>query len=121
MSVKFEVNGREVEVEVEPRMTLADCLRLVLPMSEFLPHLEILPPAQMRLWAELSEIPRDFVLYGGTALALHLGHRDSADFDFFGSRTFDVRALETGIRFLAGARIVQRAANTLTAVVERTS
>lgn len=88
-------------------------------MSEFLPHVEILPPAQMRLWPELSEIPRDFVLYGGTALALHLGHRNSADFDFFGSRTFDVHALETGIRFLAGARIVQRDANTLTAVVER--
>ena len=27
MSVKFEVNGRAVEVEVEPRLTLADCLR----------------------------------------------------------------------------------------------
>src|SRR5947209_19839089 len=27
MSVKFEVNGKSVEVEVEPRMTLADCLR----------------------------------------------------------------------------------------------
>ena len=88
-------------------------------MSEFLPHLEILPPAQKHLWAELSEIPKEFVLYGGTALALHLGHRNSADFDFFGSRTFEVQALETGIRFLAGARIVQRAANTLTAVVER--
>lgn len=88
-------------------------------MSEFLPHLEILPPAQKHLWAELSEIPKEFVLYGGTALALHLGHRNSADFDFFGSRTFEVQALETGIRFLAGARIVQRGANTLTAVVER--
>jgi Nucleotidyl transferase AbiEii toxin, Type IV TA system len=90
-----------------------------LPMSEFLPHLEILPPAQKALWAELSEIPKEFVLYGGTALALHLGHRDSADFDFFGGRAFDVQALERKIRFLAGARIVQREANTLTAVVER--
>src|SRR6059036_1056269 len=27
MPVRFEVNGREVEVEVEPRLTLADCLR----------------------------------------------------------------------------------------------
>ena len=27
MSVKFEVNGKAVEVEVEPRLTLADCLR----------------------------------------------------------------------------------------------
>jgi carbon-monoxide dehydrogenase small subunit len=27
MSVRFEVNGKPVEVTVEPRMTLADCLR----------------------------------------------------------------------------------------------
>ena len=27
MSTKFEVNGKPVEVEVEPRLTLADCLR----------------------------------------------------------------------------------------------
>src|SRR3989440_3086797 len=27
MPVRFEVNGSEVEVEVEPRLTLADCLR----------------------------------------------------------------------------------------------
>ena len=27
MSVRFEVNGKSVEVEVEPRLTLADCLR----------------------------------------------------------------------------------------------
>ena len=27
MSVKFEVNGKAVEIEVEPRLTLADCLR----------------------------------------------------------------------------------------------
>ena len=27
MSVKFDVNGKQVEVTVEPRLTLADCLR----------------------------------------------------------------------------------------------
>lgn len=27
MPIKFEVNGKPVEVEVEPRLTLADCLR----------------------------------------------------------------------------------------------
>src|SRR5881398_2631560 len=27
MTVRFEVNGKNVEVEVEPRLTLADCLR----------------------------------------------------------------------------------------------
>jgi carbon-monoxide dehydrogenase small subunit len=33
MPVQFEVNGRTVEVEVEPRMTLADCLRHVLRLT----------------------------------------------------------------------------------------
>src|SRR3981189_1513772 len=33
MSVQFEVNGNEVEVEVEPRMTLADCLRHMLRLT----------------------------------------------------------------------------------------
>src|SRR5882672_5252449 len=27
MPIRFEVNGKQVEVEVEPRLTLADCLR----------------------------------------------------------------------------------------------
>src|ERR1043166_2412504 len=33
MSVKFEVNGKAVEVEVEPRLTLADCLRDALRLT----------------------------------------------------------------------------------------
>jgi len=88
-------------------------------MTELFPRLEILAPSQRRIWPELCAIPKDFVLYGGTALALHLGHRESADFDFFGGRKFDVRALETGIPFLAGAKIIQRAEDTLTAIVQR--
>lgn len=88
-------------------------------MHELLPHLEVLPSAQRKLWAELSAVPGEFVLYGGTALALHLGHRESMDFDFFGSRPLDLSALETGIPFLAGARIVQREKNTLSAIVDR--
>ena len=35
------------------------------------------------LWPDLAEVPHSFVLYGGTALALRLGHRISEDFDFF--------------------------------------
>src|SRR6201990_118161 len=33
MAVRFRVNGREVEVEVEPRLTLADCLRHELKLT----------------------------------------------------------------------------------------
>ena len=33
MTTRFEVNGKPVEVTVEPRMTLADCLRHVLRLT----------------------------------------------------------------------------------------
>ena len=42
----------------------------------FQAHLEILPEAQRRLWRELRPtVQLGFVLYGGTAIALRLGHR----------------------------------------------
>jgi hypothetical protein len=85
----------------------------------FVPRLEILPPAQLKLWKELSETPKEFVLYGGTALALHLGHRHSVDFDFFGNRTLDVAKIEQEIPFLQGANVIQREKNTLSAIVDR--
>jgi hypothetical protein len=88
-------------------------------MREFSPRLDVLPEAQRRLWAELSDLSPEFTLYGGTALALHLGHRTSVDFDFFGNRVIDVMALEGGISFLSGARIIQREENTLSAIVDR--
>jgi hypothetical protein len=88
-------------------------------MQVFSPRLDVLPEAQRRLWAELTAVPGEFTLYGGTALALHLGHRKSADFDFFGKRAIDVAALEGGISFLEGAAVIQRDKNTLSAIVER--
>jgi hypothetical protein len=88
-------------------------------MQEFSPRLEVLPASQRRLWTELSSVPHEFVLYGGTALALHLGHRSSVDFDFFGSRALAQPALETGISFLAGAKVIQRDTNTLSVIVDR--
>ncbi|WP_428539930.1 nucleotidyl transferase AbiEii/AbiGii toxin family protein [Rhodopila sp.] len=87
--------------------------------GSFSPRLEVLPPAQRRFWPELAAVPIEFVLYGGTAIALQLGHRQSVDFDFFGSQSFDPARLETSIPFIAGAAITQRGPNTLTAIVER--
>jgi Nucleotidyl transferase AbiEii toxin, Type IV TA system len=53
-------------------------------MSTFHPHFEILPEEQLRMWPKLGAIAGlGFVLYGGTAIALRLGHRASVDFDFF--------------------------------------
>ena len=88
-------------------------------MRHFSPHLEILPPPQRKLWNELSEVSREFVLYRGTALALHLGHRSSVDFDLFGGRVLDLSQIEQGISFLKGANIIQRDKNTLISIVDR--
>lgn len=58
------------------------------------PKLEVLPKEQRILWNELKCIPKDFVLYGGTAVALRYGHRDSVDFDFFSvNRAFNFNLL----------------------------
>ena len=63
--------------------------------------------------------PPDFWLYGGAALALHLGHRQSIDFDFFLDRPLDSMALAPALPFLAGAEVLQREPNTLTCLVDR--
>src|SRR6266545_609254 len=86
---------------------------------DFQPKLHILPAPQRRLWDELEAIPGEFVLYGGTALALHLGHRTSLDYYFFGNRLFDPGRLTAVIPFLSGAAITQQAPNTLSAIIDR--
>lgn len=56
----------------------------------FKPRMEILPSAQQRLWPELRPAAElGFALYGGTAIALRLGHRHSVDFDFFSEKPLD--------------------------------
>jgi hypothetical protein len=57
-------------------------------MGVLTPILGILPPSQLWVWNQLKLTPEDFVLYGDTALALPLGHRQSVDFDFFSSLSF---------------------------------
>lgn len=81
--------------------------------TKFTPRLDCLPPPQRDLWPRLGEVPEGFVLYGGTALALHLGHRQSEDFDFFSSEPFDPQRLFNSLSLLKGAAIEQTAANTL--------
>jgi hypothetical protein len=81
-------------------------------------RLDILSPPQRRLWNELTPLRSEFVLYG-TAVALHLGHRASIDFDFFTSTRFDPDWLYRSSPFLMGAEVLQKAADTLTCLVER--
>ena len=67
--------------------------------TTFEPRLDILPESQRLLWPELDAVPSDFVLYGGTGLALQLGHRISEDFDFFSSSGFDPDRLHSQLPF----------------------
>lgn len=46
-------------------------------------HLEILSPEQKELLPIISQFKREYYLVGGTAIALHIGHRESIDFDLF--------------------------------------
>jgi hypothetical protein len=74
----------------------------------FAPRLDILPAAQRQLWPALRPT-RDLglVLYGGTAIALQLGHRSSVDFDFFADRPLDREAMKSSLSFTSGATVLQ--------------
>lgn len=84
-----------------------------------IPDLTTLPPPQRRLWSELTATPAEFTLYGGTALALRLGHRTSVDFDFFSNTPLDPDQLYRQLPYLQNAERVQVAPNTLTCRVDR--
>lgn len=78
------------------------------------PEFAILPAAQRELWPLLApSASLDFVLYGGTAVALQLGHRESLDFDFFRSGPLDKDEIRAQFGFVSGAVILQDAPNTL--------
>jgi len=80
----------------------------------FEPKTPIFPKAQQEIWPLLAPAPGlSFVLYGGTAVALHLGHRTSVDFDFFRSEPLDKKQIETSFPFMRDARTIQEAGNTL--------
>jgi predicted nucleotidyltransferase component of viral defense system len=83
------------------------------------PKIGILPQSQRAIWNELKATPRHFVLYGGTAIALRLGHRQSEDFDFFSNESFTASELIPKVDYLKHARVDQRGDNTLTVVVDR--
>ena len=83
-------------------------------------RLDVLPAPQRAIWEEdLPALPAGFVLYGGTAITLHLGHRHSVDFDFFSSDPLDRAALRRACPLLAAARTLQEVADTLTVAADK--
>ncbi|MGH7951474.1 MAG: nucleotidyl transferase AbiEii/AbiGii toxin family protein [Limisphaerales bacterium] len=101
-----QVHGRRRAIELEGRMSFA-------------PRLDILPAPQRALWPELKQVPGRFVLYGRTALALRIGHRQSVDFDFFCSEPFDPMKLFESLPFLSGGNVLNSEKNTLSVEIQR--
>lgn len=87
-------------------------------MAGLNPRRDILPPAQQRLWPELRPAAQlGFVLYGGTAIALRLGHRQSVDFDFFTERPLDRDAIRAALPFVEQSRTLQDHGHSWTVLV----
>lgn len=82
-------------------------------MTRLKPNFSILSESQREVWKRLGATPGDFVLYGGTALALRLGHRASIDFDFFCHRSFQPSVLLHSIPYLEDQPITQQSESTL--------
>jgi len=79
-----------------------------------------LAPGMLSVIGRLTEDPystRGFRLAGGTALALHFGHRRSVDLDFFSTEPF-VEEIVVGGLLAAGGTIVAREERTVHALVE---
>ena len=91
-------------------------------MKTFAPRFDILPEAQKALWPGLLPCKDlGFVLYGGTAIALQLGHRSSVDFDFFSHFPLDEtkeKELLTALPFLNDSERIQYAPNTRSYLTE---
>lgn len=92
------------------------------PMPTFVPHLEMLPGAQRARWPDLAGLSAfGYVLYGGTAIALRLGHRSSVDYDFFSDRPLDKAALRAAYPFLTQATVLQETPDTFTVLETHTA
>lgn len=89
-------------------------------MQEYQPQLKILPDCQKELWEDFKKsLPKHFVLYGGTAIALQLGHRQSVDFDLFTSKELNPDYLLNQIDFLKSAKIIQLKPDALSVIIEK--
>jgi Nucleotidyl transferase AbiEii toxin, Type IV TA system len=84
----------------------------------FAAKLETLPAVQQSLWPNLS-FTKDlgFTLYGGTAIAIQLGHRISVDFDFFSSAPLSKTQIFQAAPFLRNATVIQDEVHSLTLLV----
>jgi len=82
---------------------------------------DILDKKRKEILPLFNKFKKDFYLAGGTALALQLGHRDSADFDFFSQKKINTLNLFEDLRrIFKGHKIIkiQEEKNTLTVIID---
>ncbi|HNS12878.1 MAG TPA: nucleotidyl transferase AbiEii/AbiGii toxin family protein [Bacteroidia bacterium] len=79
-------------------------------------HFSAVSSEALELLREIQSLPvlNDFYLVGGTALALHYGHRMSVDLDFFTDNEFDTHILIDSFKEKYKLQILSQAKNTLT-------
>ncbi|MDP2301598.1 MAG: nucleotidyl transferase AbiEii/AbiGii toxin family protein [Ignavibacteria bacterium] len=68
-------------------------------------HNEILSSQQRELIPYLREFNRSFYMVGGTAIALHIGHRRSIDFDLFTSKKLNKSRIKTKLENIPFSKI----------------
>ncbi len=71
-------------------------------------HKEILSKSQLELLPLVKLFKREFYLVGGTAVALHLGHRRSIDFDLFKPGRFVLNRIITKVSSISNQFKVTR-------------
>ena len=76
-------------------------------------HKEVLTENQLQLMPILSEFKREFYLVGGTAIALHIGHRRSIDFDLFKEKNLNIKKIlekldQTGNKYIITRRVTEQ-------------
>jgi hypothetical protein len=83
---------------------------------------EILPPDTAGTWDAIAPvIPPDAYLRGGTAIAVHLGHRVSRDLDFFfHHQSIDLDKLARRLNAVGPFAVTERSAGTLNGIFSAT-
>lgn len=88
-----------------------------------LPHeiAAVLPADTAHNWEVIAQgVPPGTYLGGGTALAVHLGHRTSRDLDFFFHEPIDLVALTSSLQSIGEFAVTLRDEQTLNGVFSRT-
>lgn len=83
-------------------------------------HIETLAPETSRVLDTIKKerFIGDFYLVGGTALALHLGHRESIDLDFFSPDDFSLETLKKEISSIGRYTLTDETDGTLDGMLD---